>query len=72
VAKEFEEECIVPSGALELTAQGDCRIWVGLGNVEGEGAEHGQIGRSVVLAIAGKVLVEGNVKRPVKAISMLQ
>src|ERR1700755_51000 len=68
VAEEFEEECIVPPGALELAAQGDCRVGVGLGDVESQTPEHGQVGRSVVLAIAGKVLVEGDVERPVQAI----
>ncbi|MEA2822006.1 MAG: hypothetical protein QOJ86_4010, partial [Bradyrhizobium sp.] len=36
VAKEFEEEGIVPSGALEFEAQGGGCIGVGSGDIEGK------------------------------------
>lgn len=68
VTEEFEEEGIVPPGALELTAQGDCPVRVSLGDVEGQASEDSQIGWSVVLAIAREVFVENAIERPVKAI----
>jgi len=62
VAEEFEEEGIVPSGALELAAQGAGLVWVGSGHIESQASEHREVGRPVILAIARQILVEDDVK----------
>jgi hypothetical protein len=68
VAEEFEEEGIVPSGALELTPQRGGCIRMGSAHVEGQASEHGKVGRSVVLAITRQILIERDVERPVQAV----
>lgn len=68
VAKDLEEEGIVPSGALELEAQRGGCVGVGSGDIEGKAPEHGKVGRGVVLAVAGQILVEDDVERPMQAV----
>lgn len=48
--------------------RGDRCVRVGLGDVEDQMSEHGQIGRPIVLATAGEILVEGNIEQPMQAI----
>lgn len=68
MTEEFEEEGIVPAGALELeTQRGGC-AGVGSGNIEGTSPEHGKVGWAVVLAVAGQVLVEDDVEGPVQTV----
>ena len=68
VTKEFEKEGIVPSGALELEPQESCCIGVSSSDIEGKTSEYGKVGRGVVLAIAGQILVEDDVERPMQAV----
>src|SRR5262249_3675013 len=68
VAKELKKKGIIPAGALELEAQGGVGVGMGSGDVEGKSPEDGKVGRAVVLAIAGQILVEDDVERPVQAV----
>src|SRR3982074_3743689 len=68
VAKELEGKGIVPSGALEFETQGGGCIGVGSGDIEGKTSEYGKVGRGVVLAVAGQILVEDDVERPMQAV----
>ena len=68
MAEEFEEEGIVPSGALEFETQGGGRVGMGSGDIEGKASEYGKVGRAVVLSVAGQILVEDDVEGPVQAI----
>ena len=61
MAEYGTSEVIRPSGPLSLSPDGD----VGSGTfeqVEGELSERGQVFRAVVLAVAGTILVKGDVQ----------
>jgi hypothetical protein len=56
---------------LRLRASGDFRPGL-VEQVEGEAAEDGEVLGAVVAAVAGAVLVEGDVEHPVEAFSIAQ
>ena len=64
---EGGEECIVPSGSLDLASDG-ALAGVGFCEVQGDPAQDGQIEGSVVGPSAGPILVEHDVHDPVQLV----
>ena len=68
MADEIEEEVFVPSGSQELSAQRGALIGMGASDVVGQSPENGEIGRPVILAVAGAVFVLDDVERPMQRV----
>src|ERR1700744_4877303 len=67
MADHSQEECIVPSGPLDLAAQ-RCGMGMRSHDIEGEPAQDGEVFRSIVFPRAIGVLREMDVEHPMQAI----
>jgi hypothetical protein len=67
MSDEAEEEGILPSGALDLAAQGG-RVGMGVQQVERPPAQQRQGLAAIPLARAGAVLVEHHIQHPVQLV----
>ena len=67
LSEDFGEECVLPSGPLDLDAQGALGRLLA-DEIEGHVAEDGEVVGAVVEAIAGVVLVHDDVEAPVQGV----
>jgi hypothetical protein len=67
LSEDFGEECVLPSGPLDLDAQGTLGRLLA-DEIEGHVAEDGEVVGAVVEAIAGVVLVQDDVEAPVQGV----
>jgi hypothetical protein len=67
LSKYREEEGIVPSGALDLSAD-RCLVGMGAQRVERELSQHGKVVRSMILAVSRGILAEDDVEDPMELV----
>src|SRR5512134_2496687 len=67
LGKERGEEMVVPCGAFEFKARGALGFFCA-DDVEGDVAEDGEVLWAVVLAVAGIVLVHGDIEHPMEGV----
>src|SRR5450432_777288 len=68
VMDQLEQVSVIPACVADFAAHGRFLVRVGSRNVESEPFQDGKVCRSMVLAVAGLVFVEDNVKHPVQTV----